>query len=275
MMEASDPQFPAMFKQVKPPVKKLFYKGSWDWPKICVAVVGSRKLSSWGQRAIESLVPGLVEAGVGIVSGFMYGADQSAHKAALEMGGKTIAVLGWGIDWPVAESDIKLYRQIEEKGLILSEYEGETRPQLWMFPQRNRIVAGVSKAVIVVEAAAGSGSLITANLAIKFGRELFAVPGPMASKVSEGTNSLIKSGVAQMATSAGDILLALGISMPAGVSPAGGEANELVELLKIEPLDIDLIAQKIKMPVEKLAGELSLLQLSGLIVESNGKYYAK
>ncbi len=268
---------PEKLKDVKPKVGKLYHKGNVDSlsSKKILAVVGSRRITQYGQRVIEKIIPNLVDAGVTIVSGFMYGVDQEAHKVCLECGGKTIAVLGWGIDWEVEVTDKKLYQEIEDKGLILSEYDGKKRPQLWMFPQRNRIVAGLADAVLVVEAAEKSGSLITAKFAKKFGKKLFAVPGPVTSKTSEGTNNLIKSKDAVMATSGKDILTEMAWNtQPSGCHPEGNKStNQVISLLENESLTMDELAMKLKIPVEKLAIELTLMEVKGLLAEENGKYY--
>ncbi|MEK7526170.1 MAG: DNA-processing protein DprA [Patescibacteria group bacterium] len=271
----SDSSFPLQLKQVRPKVESIFYKGNLNPGPFenCVSVVGSRRITNYGRQVLEKIIPPLVDAGITIVSGFMYGVDQEAHKIVLENKGMTIAVLGWGIDWPVPEDDQKLYLEIENKGLIVSEYEGQTKAQLWMFPRRNRIVAGLSKATIVIEAAEKSGSLITADYALKFGKKLFAVPGPITSRVSEGCNQLIKDGKAKMLTCAEDILSALNIKhsiVPSGSHPEGGE---IMKLLSNEALTVDELARIIKKPVESLAIELSMLQLTGDIVERDGKYY--
>ena len=174
--------------------------------KNCLAVVGSRKLTHYGKQAVEQLIGQVASAGVTIVSGFMYGGDAAAHRAAVKVGGRTIAVMPCGIDLIHPEDQEELYNDIlDNNGLIISEYEGEMKPALWTYPQRNRIVAGLSKALLVIEAGEKSGSLITANYAKKFKRKVFAAPGPITSSVSIGTNALIKQG-AEMVLSARDIL---------------------------------------------------------------------
>jgi len=172
----------------------------------CLAVIGSRKLTNYGKQAIERLVGEIALAGITIVSGFMYGGDAIAHEAAVKAGGRTIAVMPCGIDKIHPEYQEDLYNEIlENNGLIISEYEGDMGPALWTYPQRNRIIAGLSKALLVVEAGEKSGCLITANCAKKFDRKVFAVPGPITGSVSIGTNRLIKEG-AEMVLSAKDVL---------------------------------------------------------------------
>lgn len=200
---------------IRPKLVRVLYKGNIsllldEAPKL--AIVGSRRMSEYGAEVVEKWMPTLVSKGITIVSGFMYGVDQTAHRACIENGGKTIAVLGWGIDKEPVPEDEKLYQRIlENDSLIVSEYEGEQEGTKWTFPERNRIVAGISDAVLVVEAAERSGSLMTARLARGFGKRLLAVPGEVTSKIAEGTNGLIKRGMAVMVSSAEDVLLEMGL----------------------------------------------------------------
>jgi DNA processing protein len=238
---------------------KLYYQGEWkeDLFTKCVAVVGSRRMTEYGRRAIEKIVPQLVQDGCTIVSGFMYGADQMAHKTCVECGGNTIAVLGWGINYPLETSDQELASSIlKSGGLLVSEWEDQ-KPTLWTFPARNRIVAAISQEVIVVEAALKSGSLITANLALKLGKKVWAVPGPITSRVSEGTNQLIAEGKA-------------GIWL--GKNREVKSDNQIIKILENESLDASEIARKLGESVDKIGAQLSLLTLSGQIVEKGGKY---
>ena len=234
-------------------------------------------MSSYGQRVIEKIIPPLVNAGITIVSGFMYGVDQEAHKVTLENGGKTVAVLGWGIDWPVENSDTKLYKDIEKKGFILSEYPDKTAPQLWMFPRRNRIMAGLSQAVLVIEAAPNSGSLITADFALKFKKKLLCVPGPITSNISEGPNELIKSEKAKMITSGDDILQEMkwDKNIKSSVLTSKDSSDKILSILLNEPLTIDEIAVSSGETVEKINAKISLLQLNNMVVEKDGKYYLR
>ena len=227
----------------------------------CVAIVGARAITEYGKRAIEMLVPKLVFAKQTIVSGFMRGVDQYTHRVCVENGGKTIAVLGWGIDTKLSPEDKKLADSIiSHDGILLSEWQTQ-RPTLWTFPVRNRVVAALSKEVYIIEAGLKSGSLITANWAIKLKRKLFAVPGPITSRVSEGTNHLIASGQATMW---------LGNTIPQEQS-----ADPLVQLIASESLTIDQIARKVNKPIADVGASLSLLLLSGQIIERGGVYYKK
>jgi DNA processing protein len=273
--------YPDLLKEIKSRPDKLYYKGNWSREifKNCLTVVGSRQITTYGRQIINKLVPEIASAGITIVSGFMYGVDAQAHRAALLGGGKTIAVMPCGIDRIHPEYQDKLYNQIlEEKGLIISETKGTAMPALWSYPRRNRIVAGLSQATLVVEAGLGSGSLITANLTNKFRRKLFAIPGPLTSSVSKGTLELIKDG-AEMVTSADDILNYYNLgnkrrleinSLPSNLDR---EEKEVIEKLKQEPMDIDFLSRQLNKTSSQVGTKLSLMQLKGLINQKAGKYY--
>lgn len=267
-------------------VKKLFHKGDRGLLSkglVRLAVVGSRRMSEYGRRVIEEWVPVLVQNGVVTVSGMMYGVDEAAHRQTLVAGGKTIGIAGWGIDWSGDNTINDLSNKIlQGDGLILSEYKGETVPQLWMFPQRNRWVAGISRAVLVVEAGEGSGSLITARWGRRFKKKVLAVPGPISSKVSRGTNWLIKTGQAKMVTSAEEVLAELKIvgtwsmvtatgSVPVGT--AGRLEGRILAALEAGPKTVDDLADVLREPVEKLAAGLSFLELEGRVKLRGGLYY--
>lgn len=266
-------------KLIKPKVERVLYKGNIDLltddsPKL--AIVGSRRMSDYGKRIIEKWMPTLVQKGIIIVSGFMYGVDQTAHRACLENGGKTIAVLGWGIDMKVSSDDEKLYQQILElDSLILSEYEGEMLGNRATFPQRNRIVAGISDAVLVIEAAEKSGSLITARLARVFSKPLLALPGLVSSKVAEGTNNLIKNGKAVMVTSAEDVLSEMGLGVGQIKMEFGKKfpLNSVLEALESEEKSVDELSRVLKMPVSQLMESILTMELEGLVENKNDKYF--
>jgi len=277
----SSPFFPQRLKTIKPSVPILHTSGVCKSDTIgrifedrLLTVVGSRKMTHYGQQVMDKLLPPLVRAGVIIVSGFMYGVDQYAHKVCLENNGFTIAVLGWGISWPVLPVEEELYKRIKNHGLIISEYPDKTKPQLWMFPARDRLMAGLSRATLVIEAALRSGSLITASYAKRYRRKLFSVPGPITSSVSAGTNELIKSGQALPVSSAAEILSVLNWpnTKPLLQSKATASGN-LVSLLAREPLMLNELSQRLKRSVSELSAQLSILQLQGLVEEKNGKFY--
>lgn len=288
--------YPKLLKKIgKEAPEKFYCKGKWD-EKIfdnCLAVVGSRRLTSYGKRAAEQMVGEIAAAGITIVSGFMYGGDAVAHKTSLSVGGKTIAVMPCGIDriHPAHQAD--LYNEIlHSNGLIISEYDGDMMPLLWTYPQRNRIVAGLSLAVLVIEAALESGTLITASLAKKFGRKIFAIPGPITSEVSQGTLKLIKEG-AEVATCAKDVIdfykgsgSKLSLSLTQRLLPrsyAAAESSEpepqnsleqkIINELKREAQEADILARNLGVSAREVGAKLSLLQLKGQIQLEGNKYF--
>ncbi len=285
-VETTDNKYPKVLKEslknliASQGPKKLYYKGNWSEEifENCLAVVGSRHLTYYGRKATEQLVTECAAAGLTIVSGFMYGGDEAAHSATVKCGGKTIAVMPCGIDLIHPGTQKKLYQEILEKGgLIISEYEGVTQPQTFTYVQRDRIVAGLCKAVLVTEAALESGSLITASYAKKYGKKIFALPGPITSELSKGTIKLIKEG-AYPVTEAKEILDFYKITpthKKANKSFITGNTLEdkIIEQLKREPLKADQLARMFAVPVAKLGTSLSLMQLKGFINCENGKYY--
>ncbi len=217
-------------------------------------------MTEYGRRVIEKIIPKLVFEKKTIVSGFMYGVDQYAHEVCIQNGGKTIAVLGWGINRVLEDADKKLADAIVASGgLLLSEWE-EQKPTLWTFPVRNRIVAALCRDVIVVEAAEKSGSLITATLAQKLKRTLWAVPGPITSRLSTATNALIAQKKAKMWL---------------GDAPAPAEKTDdpLISILQTDALTASELARKLGKSVADIGAQLSLLSLTGQLMERGGKYY--
>ena len=287
-IEEGDEGWPERLKLVRPEVKKLYYRGKWD-TKIfdkCLAVVGTRKMTSYGESVVEKILPQVVQAGVTIVSGFMYGVDTKAHQTTLDYEGKTIAVLGSGLDQLTPKSNDKLYTEVlESGGLVMSEYDKDEKARLWTFPQRNRIVAGLSKATLVIEGGEKSGTLITANLTLKQNKPVLAVPGPVGSSMAKATNGLLKQG-ATLVTSAEDVL---GAIQPLkgkeklkirGYSPSiainkNSVKGRIIEELEREALDMDELSRKLKLGVVEISQKLSELQLKGVVEERLGKYTYK
>ena len=283
VISLEDKEYPELLREIgKQAPKQLYYKGNWDKEifENCLAVVGSRQMTTYGQRVEEQIVAEVAAAGVTIVSGFMYGIDAESHKAALRVGGRTIAVMPCGIDLIHPEYQQDLYNEIlDNKGLIISEYDGDIFPTLWMYPKRNRIVAGLSKAVLVIEAGEKSGSLITANLAKKFKRKIFAVPGQITSTVSKGTLELIRNG-AEAVSSSKDVLREYGFS--SRFTPEGSYASQkthtslehkIINHLQKEPMEADELARSLSVSAASLGTTLSLMQLKGFIQQDGNKYY--
>ena len=267
--------------------KKLYYKGNWseDIFKNCLAVVGSRHLTRYGRQATEQIVTECAAAGITIVSGFMYGGDEAAHSTCVKAGGRTIAVMPCGIDLIFPPQQKELYQEIlNNNGLIISEYEPGFKPVNYSFVQRDRIVAGLSRAVLVTEAALNSGSLITANYAKKYGRKIFALPGQITSEVSKGTLMLIKEG-AEPVTEANDILSFYKVlinskkekssSSPtvSSLTDKNSLEEKIIAHLQRESIEADNLARALSVSVSQLGTTLSLMQLKGIINQSSGKYY--
>jgi DNA processing protein len=282
-IKIGDERYPKLLKEIGSQApKKLYYKGNWDDDIFgnCLAVVGSRHLTSYGRKITEQFVTEIASAGITIVSGFMYGGDEAAHNATVRAGGKTIAVMPCGIDIIHPHYQEELYNEILEKnGLIISELEGKFLPINWTYVKRNRIVAGLSKAILIVEAGLNSGSLLTAGYAKKYGRKIFAVPGQITSEVSKGTAKLIKEG-AEIATDAKDILKYYNISFAKpnlSKHPKhpvfGREEQKIIEQLKREPMEVDMLARTLGVPAAKIGATLSLMQLKGFINQESGKYF--
>lgn len=237
---------------------ELYYQGSWD-PKLfekCVGIVGSRRITSYGQRVLEKMVPVLVQDGYTIVSGFMYGVDQTAHRLAIECGGKTIGVLGWGINEPMYGEE----KELAAKMLLVSEWENK-KGALWTFPRRNRIVVGLIQRLYVIEATVKSGSMISVEWAEKLKREIWAVPGPITSKVSEGTNKLIADGRAKMWLGA------------TNETKRSTNNAEIYTYLQNEALTVDELVRKTGRSADDLGAELTMGMLRGDVQESDGKYF--
>lgn len=282
IVEFADSRFPVLLKNIPSPPKKLYYKGKWDAGIFlqCLAVVGTRKMTGYGRRITNQLISQAAAAGITIVSGFMYGIDAAAHKAALDAGGRTIAVMPCGIDMIHPSCQKPLYNEIIESGsLVISELEGEYPPMLWTYPRRNRIIAGLSQATLVVEAGFKSGSLITAGLARKFNRKLFTVPGPLTSTVSQGTAQLIKEG-AFIITSAQDILAAYDRNVAPDSKKEKSCAASLsfleqsiINQLQREPVEIDTLCRLMRISAARMNAALCLMQVKGVLFEEGGKFH--
>jgi DNA processing protein len=243
-----------------------------------LAVVGTRRASAYGREATRFLVSGLARGGITVVSGLARGVDSQAHLTALEAGGRTIAVLGCGIDIIYPPENRKLAEQIASRGALLSEYPLETEPEARNFPTRNRIISGLSLGVLVVEAGRDSGAMITARYAAEQGREVFAVPGNIFSEGSKGVNRLIQEG-AKMALTVEDILEELNLTMlnqQAGarvVIPEDETEAQLLSHLSAEPLHVDELRQQSGLPIAKVSSTLTLLELKGLVRQVGGMNY--
>ncbi len=265
----SAPEFPPLLRAIHDPPPGLFLRGEAD-PELlaqpAVAVVGARACSGYGSSVARSLARELAAAGLVVVSGLARGIDAEAHRGALEADGATVAVLGCGIDRDYPAAHAELARRVAATGLIVSEYAPGVEPAPWRFPARNRIVAGLCAATVVVEARERSGALITADLALEEGREVFAVPGEITSALSAGTNDLLKLGASPL-TSATDVFSSFGIE-PA---PRPGEDSPLLELLLASA---DELVRQTGLAAGEVARALVELELAGRVAVHEGVYRA-
>jgi DNA processing protein len=273
----SAPAFPRRLHSIHDPPPGLFLRGSAD-PRLLdrpsVAVVGARACSDYGAFVARSLARDLAAAGIVVVSGLARGVDGWAHRGCIEGGGETVAVLGCGIDRDYPRAHAALARDIATHGLVCSEYPPGVVPAPWRFPARNRIVAGLAVATVVVEARERSGALITADLALEEGREVLVVPGEITSALSRGSNALLRLGATPV-TSADDVLEALGIDAPA--PPAGSAmpspaAAAVFAALEEAPSTVDRLAQVTGLASGAVAGALVELELRGFVEARAGVY---
>jgi DNA processing protein len=278
-----DQAYPALLKEIHDPPSPLYLRGTLDLQeRVVVAVVGSRRATSYGRQAVERLITPLAEAGVVIVSGLAFGIDGAAHEAALKGGGVTIGVLGTPIDQIYPSSHRSLAeRMVAAGGAILSEILPGGEIHRGTFPRRNRIIAGMCQATIVIEAALQSGSLITAGLALAENREVLAVPGPITSPTSIGTNNLLKLG-ARPITEANDVLALLNLPLIGEtvhqiekIPPDPALAKLLSYLSPSEPLHIDNLARSATINLPILQGQLTMLEIQGYIKMVQPGYYIR
>ena len=286
----SGKNYPALLKEIPDAPYLLYVRGNFDWdrtpPRSMIAVVGSRKYTPYGEQAALRLSEELTRAGLLVVSGLAFGIDSMAHKAALEAGGETLAVLGSGIsDTDISpRSHVPLAKKVIAQGALVSEYPPGHPILPGNFPARNRIIAGLSLGTLVIEAAEGSGSLITADLALQYNREVFALPGSVFSPSSIGTNQLIKKG-AKLVTSVQDILEEL----PEVISPqkplldteeelSSGltkEEEKILRVLSHDPLHVDKITRAATLETASVATFLSLLEIKGRVKNVGGMHYIR
>jgi len=274
----SDPIYPRLLKEISDPPQVLHLKGEIKKEdETAIAIVGTRNYTSYGKRIAEEITSDLVERGITIISGLAKGIDTFVHKTALEKGGRTIAVLGSGIDlkslYPA--SNRGLAEKIINNGAILSEYPPGTRAKKYFFPQRNRIISGLSLGVIVIEAPHKSGALITANCALEQNREVFAVPGPVYSSSSEGTNRLIQSG-AKLTMNANDVLEELNLPLilkKKSFELKTKEEEIIVKILNKEPLHLDEIIKQSKLKPDEANSVLIILELRGVVKNLGNNYF--
>jgi len=270
-----DPAYPPLLAAIPDPPESLWLRGACApglLSEPSVAIVGARACSTYGRAVTRRLAAELAAAGLVVVSGLARGVDAEAHRGALEGGGRTVAVLGCGIDRDYPAAHGELARRIGVTGLVVSEYEAGVAPAPWRFPARNRVIAGLCGATVVVEARERSGALITADFALEDGREVMAVPGEITSALSAGTNALLRLGASPV-TCAGDVLEAFGLEKedvpPAAVS---GDAGRVLGVLGVEPLGGDEIARLTALPPGRVAAVLVELELCGQVIADDGVF---
>jgi DNA processing protein len=278
-VDRGGPGYPALLAQLHDPPARLWQRGgpAEVLARPAVAIVGARSCSAYGAQVARMLARELAATGLVVVSGLARGIDGEAHRGALDAGGATVAVLGCGIDrdYPVRHAELAR-RLIEAGGLLVSEYEPGVEPAPWRFPARNRIIAGLALATVVVEARERSGALITADFALELGREVFAVPGEITSSLAAGTNRLIRQGAAPLLEIA-DVLDALGMAVvpperAVSVEVLGRAARQVLELVAAEPRAPDQLVRATGFDAATVAGALVELELAGAAIEADGLY---
>jgi DNA processing protein len=274
-----DEGYPRLLRQIYDPPPMLYVKGRLlpedEW---AVAVVGTRAATTYGKEAATRIAGRLAHNGVTIVSGLARGIDSTAHRAALDAGGRTIGVLGCGLDIVYPPENRRLSTQITQQGALVSEYPLGTPPERGNFPPRNRIISGMSLGTVIVEAGRRSGALITADYALDQGREVFAVPGNIFRRASQGTNALIREGAAPV-LSVEDILEVLNLSMVSqqraarAVIPENQTESCLLDHLSADPLHVDEISQQVGLPISEVTSALALMELKGMVRQAGGMHY--
>lgn len=279
LISRDDPAYPALLAQTVNPPFLLYVRGTLtENDRWSLAVVGTRQASTYGKEVTRKLVSGLVAAGVTIVSGLALGIDAVAHSAALAAGGRTLAVLGSGVDQLYPMTNQQLGQTIMQQGAVMSEYPVGTMPTATNFPPRNRLISGLSLGVLVIEAAPKSGALITAQFAGEQGREVFAIPGNIFSPRSEGTHRLIKDG-ASLVTCVDDILDALNLQSAVvqqemtAIMPETPIEAALLALVEDEPQHVDQLRRDSGLGIADVSATLALLELKGLVRQVGGMQY--
>ncbi len=274
-----DGGYPRRLKEIEQPPPVLYSRGELvPEDDFAVAIVGTRRITPYGRQVAEDLSAFLASNGITIVSGLARGVDATAHAAALRAGGRTIAVLGSGVDRIYPPENRGLADQIIGRGAVLSDYPVGTAPEATNFPPRNRIISGLSLAVVVIEAGETSGALITAEFAAEQGREVFAVPGSILAPQSKGTNKLIQKGALPLLT-AQDLLQALNLTRVSAqksarqVLPADDVEKQLLLALSDEPLHVDDLRNQTGLPVEKVSAALVMMELKGMVRQVGAMHY--
>ena len=274
-----DENYPRLLKEIDQPPPVLYVRGEVltddEW---AVAVVGTRRITSYGRQVTVEIGAALARSGVTVVSGLARGIDAAAHQSALDAGGRTLAVLGSGVDRIYPPEHRRMAEQIVTQGAVISDYPPGTPPEAANFPPRNRIISGLARAVIVVEAGRRSGALITATFAAEQGREVFAVPGNITAPQSKGTNYLIQQG-ARPLLEIKDVLETLDMAMvneqrsARAVLPTDAIEAQIYAVLGQEPVHVDEIRARANISIEKVSAALAMMELKGMVRQVGGMNY--
>ncbi|MHB1133136.1 MAG: DNA-processing protein DprA [Chloroflexota bacterium] len=280
----ADADYPERLRQIYAAPAVLYVRGELTTAdELAVAIVGTRRATMYGREVAEVLAAELVANSVTIVSGLARGIDTTAHRAALQAGGRTIAVLGSGLDVIYPYENKHLAEEIAAQGAVVSEYPLGTKPDAANFPPRNRIISGLSLGSLIVEAGDESGALITADFALEQNREVLAVPGPIFARTSRGTNRLIQQG-AKLVLSAQDILEELNLAaapqqleMRELLGSTGANPTEaaLLSVLTREPLHVDELCRQADLPTQEVLSALAMLELKGAVRQLGGMHYVR
>lgn len=273
------PAYPDLLKNIADPPITLYVRGTLlpedDW---AVAVVGTRRATAYGRECTQLLVTGLAQNGITVISGLAYGIDTEAHKTALVAGGRTIAVLGSGVDNVYPSENRHLGQRVAEQGALISEYPLGTRPESGNFPRRNRIISGLSLGVVFIEGAVKSGACITTEYALEQGREVFAVPGSILRDSGSGANRLIQNG-AKLVTRVNDILEELNLTMVSqhiearAIMPDNELEATLLKQLSADPVHVDDLGRTTGLTAADIASTLTLMELKGMVRQVGAMNY--
>jgi len=273
-------EYPPRLLHIQHPPPVLYVRGTIlpqdEW---AVAIVGTRRATTYGKEVTRRIASDLARAGVAVISGLARGIDSFAHRATLEAGGRTIAVMGSGIDVIYQPENARLAQAITENGALVTEYCMGTKPEGRNFPPRNRIISGMSLGTLVAEAGVGSGALITADYALDQGRETFAVPGSVFKSTCTGTNTLIQRGEAKLVTSASSILEELNLSAIGQqvevqeIIPSNSTESALLRYISAEPINIDDLGRATGLPIPEVSSVLTLMELKGMVRQVAGMKY--
>lgn len=274
-----DEAYPQRLKEIDQPPPVLYIRGDYlPEDLFAVAIVGTRRVTAYGRQITEELAAYLAGNGITVISGLARGVDAVAHQTALKAGRRTIGILGSGVDRIYPPEHRGLAEKMMESGAIVSDYAPGTPPDASNFPPRNRIISGLSLAVVVIEAGETSGALITAEFAAEQGREIFAVPGSILAPQSKGTNKLIQNGALPL-LSVNDLMQALDLTRMGEqkaarkVIPSDETEARLLNVLSEEPLHVDEIRNQTELPIEKVSATLALMELKGMVRQVGGMNY--